>query len=120
MNVLDLSLKYHWYDEIEAGRKPEEYRDTTDYYINRLMYRKDIERERKFREFAGMEQLTLREFVRWFAKHYDAIRFHRGQGGRKTMLLEFEGLAVGKGNPEWGAPTDREVFIIKLGKQINE
>ena len=32
MNVLDLSLTYHWYDEIEAGRKTEEYRDKTDYY----------------------------------------------------------------------------------------
>lgn len=120
MNVLDLSLKYHWYDEIEAGRKPEEYRDTTDYYINRLMYRKDIERERNFREFAGMKQLTLQELVRWFAKQYDAVRFHRGQGGRRTMLWEIKGLAVGRGNIEWGAPTDREVFIIKLGKQINE
>lgn len=25
------------------------------------------------------------------------------------------GIRIGKGNPEWGAPTDREVFIIKLG-----
>ena len=109
MNILDLSLTYHWYDEIEAGRKPEEYRDTTDYYTSRLMYRKDIESERRFREFAGMEQLTLPELVRWFAKQYDAIRFHRGQGSRTTMLVEYKGLAIGRGNTAWGAPTDKDV-----------
>ena len=120
MNILDLSLTYHWYDEIEAGRKPEEYRDTTDYYTSRLMYRKDIESERRFREFAGMEQLTLPELVRWFAKQYDAIRFHRGQGSRTTMLVEYKGLAIGRGNTAWGAPTDKDVYILKLGNKINQ
>lgn len=29
-------LTHHWYDEIEAGRKTTEYRDTTDYWRGRL------------------------------------------------------------------------------------
>lgn len=32
----------------------------------------------------------------------------------KTLyLLEIESITIGKGNPEWGAPTE-DVFIIKL------
>ena len=49
---------------------------------------------------------------------YDAVRFHRGQGSPVTMLVECLGISVGKGRPEWGAPEDKEVFIIKLGKRL--
>jgi len=34
------------------------------------------------------------------------------------MTFEIESLAIGKGNSVWGAPEDKEVFIIKLGKRI--
>ena len=33
------------------------------------------------------------------------------------MLIECKGISVGYGNPEWGAPADKEVFIIKLGNR---
>lgn len=31
------------------------------------------------------------------------------------MTFEFDGLTIGKGNPDWVAPTDKEAFVIKLG-----
>ena len=31
---------------------------------------------------------------------------------------DVEHIYIGRGNAEWGAPTDEDVFIIKLGKRI--
>lgn len=33
------------------------------------------------------------------------------------MTFQCEGITIGRGNKEWGAP-DEDVFIIKLGKRI--
>ena len=33
------------------------------------------------------------------------------------MTIETKSISIGKGNPEWGAPTE-DVFIIKLGKRV--
>lgn len=122
MRVLDLSLKYEWYDEIEAERKKEEYRDLRSYYANRLLYHKPL----GVKEYWDGALAKMRNTPTYNPENlvkdcgireYDAVRFHRGQGGKKTMLLEYKGLAVGKGNPAWGAP-DEYVFIIKLGRRI--
>lgn len=39
---------------------------------------------------------------------------------KRTMLREIESIRFGYGNPDWGAPKDKEVFIIKLKPQENE
>ena len=36
----------------------------------------------------------------------------------RTLIFEHAGIEIGYGNPEWGAPIDRMVFIIKHGKRI--
>lgn len=102
LKVLDLSLKYQWYDMISSGEKKEEYREIKEFYLNRLC-------ENYIKGFAGLG---------FIPKEYDAVRFHRGQGSPVTMLLEYKGLQIGKGKREWGAPEDKDVFIIKLGKKI--
>ena len=38
LNILDLVLKGQWYDMIESGEKPEEYRDKKPYWIKRLCF----------------------------------------------------------------------------------
>lgn len=99
--ILDLSLTYHWYDEIAAGRKKEEYRNRSGYYYKRLT-----------------TQGVLDLFDGGF-KHYDAVRFHRGQGSPTTMLVECLGIHIGYGKEEWGAPKEK-VFIIRLGNIIEK
>jgi hypothetical protein len=32
----------------------------------------------------------------------------------RRMIKEIDSIKVGKCNPEWGAPEDKEVFIIKF------
>ncbi len=99
MKVLELAVTYHWYDEIESGRKKEEYRKYTKYYESRLMN-------------------PLWCDKRW--KHYDAIRFRRGSFGKKTMLVRLIGTRLGMGRPEWGAPENEDVFVLVLGEIINK
>lgn len=111
--ILDLSLKWEWYDMIDRGEKTEEYREIKDYYLKRLVYRS-----------ADMPPLEVKYMKKsdmlLFARTYNAVRFHRGQGGKQTMLFEYKGFKIGIGNPLWGAPKDKEVFIIKLGKRIDK
>ena len=99
MKILDLSLTYHWYDMIASGEKKEEYREIKYFYIKRLY-----------------DDLPHSDAESHF-KHYDAVRFHRGQGGKVSMLVECKGIRIGRGKPEWGAP-EENVFIISLGEII--
>ena len=94
MKVLDLVLKHKWYDMIDVGDKREEYREYKDYWYNRL-----IDKE------------ALR------AKPYTHVRFRRGYT-KKTMLFKIDSITIGGGLPRWGAPTGRDVFIIKLGERM--
>jgi len=94
MNVLDLVLKHKWYDMIDVGDKPEEYRQKNDYWNNRL-----IDKE------------TLR------VKPFSHVRFHRGYTST-TMLWTITDISLGRGKTEWGAPADKDVFIIKLGSRL--
>lgn len=79
---------------IDVGDKREEYREYKDYWYNRL-----IDKE------------SLR------AKPYTHVRFHRGYT-KKTMLFKIDCITIGGGLPRWGAPTYRDVFIIKLGERM--
>lgn len=84
MKTLDLPLKAKWYKMIESGVKPEEYREIKPYWEKRLINR-----------------------------GYTHVRFRYGYT-KRTMLREIESIRFGYGNPEWGAPKDKQVFIIKF------
>ena len=54
-----------------------------------------------------------------FPRGYKKVVFRLGyQRNAPSMTFEVRDICFGKGRPEWGAPTDKEVFIIKLGKRI--
>ena len=88
---------------IESGVKKEEYREIKRYWFKRL--------------FDEKAELINKMFVPY--KNYDVVRFHRGQGSKQTMLWEFKGITVDLGNRDWGAPGDRSVFVIKLGRRLD-
>lgn len=94
MMTLYLPLKKEWYNMIESGEKKEEYREINNYWASRLLHR-------------HIQQFKL----------FEAVRFSYGYTNR-TMTYKIESLRIGKGKPEWGAPTDHEVFIIKLGERM--
>lgn len=124
MKILDLVLKGKWYDMIASGEKREEYRAVKLYWFDRLIdcrTKKDAELATRYfgneNRSVNLEKIEEDFNGDWLIfKRFTHVRFHRGYTST-TMLFKCEGIAIGKGNPAWGAP-EGEVFIIKLGERI--
>lgn len=104
MKTLHLVLKHKWYDLIESGEKKEEYRAVTQYWMRRLI--EDVD---EVEEGDACCRVCYAD--------YNHVCFHRGYTST-TMTFIVKSIEVGEGKPEWGAPTDRHVFIIKLGERV--
>lgn len=104
MKTLYLPLKKQWYEMIERGEKTEEYRECKQYWAKRLI---DV-----YRDDGCNNKVPLN-----FIKVFDAVCFSYGYTKRR-MTFECDGITIGRGRPEWGAPEDC-VFVIKLGKRIS-
>lgn len=103
--VLDLPLKKEWYEMIESGIKKEEYREIKPYWSKR---------------FVGEDEPVVVEHYSDDGCNvfgYTNVRFRYGYT-KRTMLFELKDITIGKGKTEWGAPVDKEVFILKLGDRI--
>ena len=124
MKTLHLPLKAKWYEMIESGVKTEEYREIKPYWFKRLFcvidighshfekidddcatfYTKNIDLLKTDMQLGGFQ-----------LKDYTHVKFSYGYT-KRTMTFEIESITIGKGKPEWGAPTE-DVFIIKLRKK---
>lgn len=123
MKILDLILKGKWYDMIASGEKPEEYRDITHHWMQRLFLQGDyFYLWKPFHEYAMDAEMIDRLKNQIYGtsemrfRDYDAVCFHRGYT-KTTMTFAIKYITIGMGNPLWGAPTDKEIFIIKLGER---
>lgn len=125
MKTLHLVLKAKWYDMIASGEKKEEYREIKPYWKKRLIDCKGLSAyyEACYQEI--MERRLIRRQIRppkdichSFPRGYTHVRFSRGYSNKHTMTFEVNDIYTGKGRPEWGAPENEEVFIIKLGDRI--
>lgn len=118
MKTLHLPLKAQWYEMIESLLKEHEYRDFTPFWIQRLCIfsdgRKIIKKVAEFYTIDILKHLVSIGRIKYIT--YDAVKFSYGYT-KRTMTFKFEGITIGKGKPEWGAP-ENEVFIIKLGQRI--
>jgi hypothetical protein len=100
MRILHLTLKAKFFDMIASGEKKEEYREIKLYWESRLC--------------SGFPH-------RYAAKDFDAIRFARGGHFHPSipqLLIEWKGMEMRTGKPEWGAEPGKEYFVIKLGEII--
>lgn len=96
-DTLHLVLTYKWYDMIASGEKKEEYRENK--WTSRIIGKN-----------ANIYNLKPK---------YKTVTFHRGYSST-TMTFYIEGVYYNYGKPEWGAPKDKKVIIIKLGKRIEK
>lgn len=94
MKILYLPLKAKWYNMIDSGVKTEDYRENKLYWCKRLYKNGDR---------------TTQEF-----KSYTHVRFSYGYTKRR-MTFAIKKILLSFGNTEWGAPSDKLVFTIKLG-----
>ncbi len=129
MKILDLPLMFVWYDMIDTGEKPEEYREIKPYWFKRLVdYDPELYADKDpiptyFSNSAPFE--TPAKAILWDMdmagalefKQFTHIRFRRGYT-KTTMMFEIKGISIGFGNPKSGAPKNKEVFIIKLGNRL--
>ena len=132
-NTLDLILKHKYYNMIDSGEKTSEYRDTLFWCARLLVVKRDgygYFTKTCYGDFEDMKcnsndscdkftQLLKKAIVDGIFdyRHYDTVRFHRGYTST-TITFEIKGISIGNGREEWGAPKDKEVFIIKLGKKL--
>lgn len=119
-----LPLKAKWYDMIESGVKPEEYRDIKPYWVKRFLWDEDYNGplERKDAELSVPLLINAVSAGCFTFRHYDFVEFTCGypkkEDDSRRMTFGVVNINMAMGNPEWGAPTDKEVFIIKLGKRV--
>lgn len=127
MNVLKLTLRRKWFDMILRGEKPDEYREIKVSWIRRFIRSLDV--DSVFCPdywdkvtIAILNNTVKEEHFDIEFREYDAIEFYRGAPyfGRELprMLVECRGISAGFGRLELGAPEDRRVFILKLGRLI--
>ena len=96
-----------WFDMILSGVKKEEYRQCSVFNRQRLC----VSSVWMMVEHSGIDVLSVDEW-----KPFKVLHLTNGYGHDKPQLwAHIESISIGRGNPEWGAPTDRDVFIIRLG-----
>lgn len=114
MKFLELPLKKEWYNMIESGIKKEEYRIDKPYWRKRLL--------RCYKSIDWCDDSVscsnCSVFRRKLFRNYTHIRFRYGYSSR-CMMFVLKEITIGYGNPAWGAPKDKKVFIIKLGEKCD-
>lgn len=95
--TLYLPLKKKWYEMIESGEKPEEYRENKLYWCRRL-YNDGDWRTSEFKDFTHVV----------FSYGYT----------RRRMKWQIKKILKKFGNPTWGAPEDKMVITIVLGERV--
>lgn len=107
--TLHLTLEKKWFEMTKSGQKTEDYREIKPYWVSRLCDRHDG---------AIGGDLMDRHKVRSFTfKKFTHTRLVNGYGTDKPVIVtENLGISIGRGRPEWGAPEDEDVFIIKHGR----
>ena len=113
MKTLYVPLKKQGYEMIESGVKTEEYLEIKPYWINRLRDKSLTCADKVYCHCYCELSCFLNECK---FEQFNCVKFSYGYTNR-TMTFEIESITIGYGRTEWGAPADKEVFIIKLGKR---
>lgn len=115
MEVLNLrlNLEYRWYDMIVSGQKKEEYRKLKYYWFRRL-FDTNFDKEIIDKAYSWEKHYTaLYVLSTGAARKYDTVTFVRGYS-KTERTYKFIDLDCGLGNPDWGAPENEPVFIIRF------
>lgn len=123
---LKLVLTYKWYDMIESGEKPEEYRDVTPHWVRSIFCRVQGKRisllsfpkDQPMHQFMTDVMNMARDGE--LACRRTWVTFYRGYAkDRKKMTYLIEGVSIGPGGKkEWGAIPSKYYIIIKLGEKV--
>jgi len=90
---INLIIKRHWFDEIRAGRKRQEFRDITPRLINQIC---NLDKDGNFESYKPITEILLLN------------GYHKK---RPTMLVECLGIEIAPGQAG-------ELFAFNLGKVL--
>lgn len=111
IKVLHLTLKKRWFDMIASGEKKEEYREFKPYWVTRLGYWHESSGNPADNGYwdAGFEE-----------PYFTHAEFRNGyQKNAPRLFVEIEDYYLAMGKSQWGAISNQEYFVIKLGNIIN-
>ena len=104
----------------QTGEKPEDYREITEYWAKRLTKGcndKGAVRELMYniKNNIGINYLlTLIDFNEGYYSEAElTLGYPRKDDNTRRLIKQIDSITIGFGNPKWGAPTNRPVFIIK-------
>ena len=109
---LELVLKPIWYDMIESGEKPEEYREITPHWRVRICrdahscQMREVCKANIYCHYEGGVPLK-----------WDTVTLRRAYT-KTVMKFEIDKIVIGFGKEEWGAKPGVKYYVIKLGKRI--
>lgn len=96
--MLTLPIEKKWFDMIRSGKKTEEYREITPYYIAR------------FQTIGLLDGFTVTDIC----AH---VRFRNGYHKKAPMIEALVKLHIGEGKQEWGAEPNKTYYILKIYNQ---
>lgn len=112
-----------WFDLICQRVKKEEYREISRFNCQRLLYDPngyDSSIGSKYDHQSILGSFNPAEWTKTGHadfKPHKVLHLTNGYGDHRPQLwAHIKSISIGRGNPEWGAPVDRDVFIIKLGE----
>lgn len=115
LRTIHLPLKAVWYDMIERNEKKEEYRLLSCHWLRHLCYNWQVgERCNECKSGLNCHKCLDNEYM---AYPFDAVVFRYGYT-KKYMVWSIEEISIGQGRTEWGAPENKETFIIKLKERL--
>jgi len=131
--ALQLVLKRKWFEMIASGEKGEEYRDITDYWVQRLFNIGVFNDNYDLIDVKPITKAYLKEFHKNGGDLYQAISdgifvprycgdviFYEGYAkGRRSVCREITDTEPGEGLISWGAEPGHVYIIISLGKFVN-
>lgn len=94
---------------ILSGKKKEEYRDGSRYWIARLTCNLEY-----------IDNIESFNYIPPVFKEFDKIIFKNGYSkDAPSFEIECKGIEIGFGKKEWGAEQNKKYFILKLGNIIS-
>ena len=126
-SFLNLIVDGIYYDMIFDEIKKEEYREIKPYWIKRLFFLApdSADDNKNLKKITNQvlkrwekQQLTISDLIEQgliIPKPYTHVCFRRGYTS-SPLWVKLTGINIAYGNPEWGAPKDKEVFILRLGE----
>jgi len=122
MKTLHLNLKRKWFEMILSGEKTEEYRLIKKHWIRQLIKNKFSSENYVFeQDIIDLIVENKEHYCKNRIKEFSTITFSNGYNKDSPQFeIEFKGIEIKEGNPNWGAEKGVKYFSLKLGEILND